>query len=213
MELTTFLRNRGYPTTLIRKQLEAVRTIPHQEVLQTRRRNSSANRVPLVCMWSQQLPPLSQLIDRSHPILQANARLRRVFERPLVSYRRPSNLRDVLVRTRRKQRNSRETAGTFPCNAARCKACPLTKQAGIVPLPSPQGKFSCRSSNVVHAIICTACNAMYIGETGAACCTDEWAPLLIETQTRHASQWQSTSGRRITKWQFASFRELRRTLR
>ena len=171
MELITFLRNRGYPTTLIRKQLEAVRTIPHQEVLQTRRRNSSANRVPLVCTWSQQLPPLSQLIDRSCPILQANARLRRVFERPLVSYRRPSNLRDWLVRTRPKQRNSRETAGTFPCNAARCKACPLTKQAGIVPLPSPQGKFSCRSSNVVHAIICTACNAM-ISVKRAACCVN-----------------------------------------
>ena len=165
-ELTTFLRSRGYPTTLIRKQLEAVRTIPRQEVLQTRRRDSNANRVPLVCTWSQQLPPLSQLIDRSVPILQANARLRRVFDRPLVSYRRPSNLRDLLVTTRPKQRNSRETAGTFPCDAARCKTCPLTEQAGIVPLPSPQGKFSCRSSNVVYAIVCTACNAVYIGETG-----------------------------------------------
>ena len=127
---------------------------------------TNANRVSLVCTWSQQLPPPSQLIDRSVPILQASVRLRRVFERPLVSYRWPSNLRDLLVRTRPKQRNSRETAGTFPCDAARCKTCPLTKQAGIVPLPSPQGMFSCRSSNVVHAIICTACNAVYIGETG-----------------------------------------------
>ena len=73
---------------------------------------------------------------------------------------------DLLVRTRPKQRNSRETAATILCDAARCKTCPLIKQAGIVPLPSPQRKFACRSANVVYAIACTACNAVYIGETG-----------------------------------------------
>ena len=46
VELTTFLRSRGYQTTLIRKQLDAVRTIPRQEVLQTRRQDFNANRVP-----------------------------------------------------------------------------------------------------------------------------------------------------------------------
>ena len=49
---------------------------------------------------------------------------------------------------------------------SRCKTCPLIKQAGIVPLPIPQGTFSCRSANVVYAITCTACNAVHIGETG-----------------------------------------------
>ena len=41
------------------------------------------------------------------------------------------------------------TAGNFRCDAARCKTRPLNKQAGVAPLPSRQGTFSCRSANAL----------------------------------------------------------------
>ena len=42
----------------------------------------------------------------------------------------------------------------------------LSKVTSCRLLPSPQGKFSCRSAHVLYAITCTACYAVCIGETG-----------------------------------------------
>ena len=121
---------------------------------------------------------------------------------------------DLLVRTRPKQRNSRETAATFPCDAAaaRCKTCPLIKQAGsIVPLPTPQGSSLaapptlCTPSPAQPAMPCTSAKR-------AACCLNVWMGIVTHRNTNKTHQSHTTSRRRITKWQFASFRELRRTL-
>ena len=98
-ELTGFLKARGYWEDLIKSQLTKVQSIPRSQILSSSRRhtNDNSNRIPLVCRWNSHLPPLDKLLRESFPILQSNPHLRNTFDLPLVAYRRPRNLRDLLT--------------------------------------------------------------------------------------------------------------------
>ena len=165
-ELASFLSSRGYPAALMDRQFAAVKAIPRQKLLAKPKKTQWNNRVPLVCTWSQRLPGPHALIDKLFPTLQATDRLLNVFQKPFVSFRRSKNLKDLLVRTTPRYLGPPNQPGTHPCKAPRCKTCPLVKTSDSLPLPCPPGHYTCTSTNVIYAITCTACTAVYIGETG-----------------------------------------------
>ena len=92
-ELTAFLTARGYCKPAVEEQLDRVRATPRHRVLNCTRRCLGTNRTALVCTWNTRLPAFLELVRDSFPILQSNEHLRSVFDFPLVSYRRPRNLR------------------------------------------------------------------------------------------------------------------------
>ena len=167
-ELASFLSSRGYPAALMDRQLAAGKAIPRQKLLGKPKKTQWNNRVPLVCTWSQRLPGPHALIDKLFPTLQITDRLLNVFQKPFVSFRRSKNLKDLLVRTTPRYLEPPNQPGTHPCKAPRCKTCPLVKTGDSLPLPCPPGHYTCTSTNVIYAITCTACTAVYtyIGETG-----------------------------------------------
>ena len=172
-ELTKFLIQRGYTEGAVNEQLEKVRQKSRNEVLLSTKKSEST-RTPLVCTWDTRLPPLNFLLRLSFPILQSNDRLRTLFsELPLVSYRRPKNLRDLLVKTTTPtaRRSDNQPAGTHPCKAPRCKTYAMISSERTPVWDACQNhevrrSFSCGSSSVVYVVSCSACNAVYIGETG-----------------------------------------------
>ena len=94
-----------------------------------------------------------------------------------MSYRRPRNLRDLLVSPSTEQ--SRKPSApqpdrTFPCNTRpRCGTCERVNAITTLSYGANQsilirGHHTCQSASVVNLISCTQarCDAVYIGETG-----------------------------------------------
>ena len=99
--------------------------------------------------------------------------LRRIFQQPLVAYRCPRNLQDLLVDTRQHGITSSlaNDNGTFPCQSALCKTCVLVYNLMDLPFGDRQvyhvtGRYNCAASAVVYLITCSVCDAAYVGETG-----------------------------------------------
>ena len=133
------------------------------------------NRIPLLYSWNSALPPLPNLLQSSFNVLQSNEHLRRHFDLPIVSYRRPKNLRDLLVSTSGSVAGSSgpKADGTFPCETSRCKTCEAVHNLDTVDCKEPykiRGHFTCASSSVVYLISCgkPGCEAVYAGRPAAA---------------------------------------------
>ena len=174
-ELSAFLSSRGYSEDLIKEQLDRVRSRPRDAILHSEGRRKQENRIPLVCSWNSALPPLANLLQSSFNVLQSNEHLRRHFDLPIVSYRRPKNLRDLLVSTSGSVAGSSgpKADGTFPCETSRCKTCEAVHNLDTVDCKEPykvRGHFTCTSSSVVYLISCgkPGCEAVYVGETGCS---------------------------------------------
>ena len=60
--------------------------------------------------------------------------------------------------------------GTFKCSRKRCNTCPFITNTVSISGPKNSTQitdhFDCTSRNVIYCIRCTACNQLYIGETG-----------------------------------------------
>ena len=158
------------------RQFAAVKAIPRQKLLGKPKKTQSNNGVPRVCTWSQRLPGTHTPIDKLLQTLQATDRILNVFQKLFVSFLRSKSLKDLLVRTTPRYLGPPNQPGTHPCQAPRCKTCPLVKTGDSLLLPCPPGRNTCTSTNVIYAITCTACTAVYIGWTE---CT------LRDRMTRH----------------------------
>ena len=179
-ELSAFLTARGYSEGLVAKQFDRVHQKSREALLNTNRERAPVahheqKRTPLVCRWSSLLPPLQPLLKSAFPILAANERTKELFDLLIVAYKRPKNLRDLLVHTRppRTARDKNTANGTRQCGSARCKTCAMVQDIQEIQFADQpghreviRGKFTCASTNVVYLLTCTACQAAYVGETG-----------------------------------------------
>ena len=118
------------------------------------------------------LPSFHLTTKRHLPILHASERLRRAFEHPpLIAFRRPRNLRDLLVRATLTT-TTYEPPGNYPCGVPRCKTCPILRATDEFSSHTTGKVFkvnfraSCKSSNVIYLITCRRCGLQYVGETG-----------------------------------------------
>ncbi|GFS26044.1 hypothetical protein ElyMa_001704800 [Elysia marginata] len=78
----------------------------------------------------------------------------------MTAFRRPTNIRDILVRSITPSNNSSEFK---PCNTPQCKTCPYTSSTSPFK-SSTNGRvfslnLSCHSYNILYLITCTKCKA------------------------------------------------------
>ena len=118
------------------------------------------------------LPRLKQTIRRYHHILQDSDRLRQAFPSlPIIAFRRPRNLCDLLVCAAISP-NTSNPPDNFHCEARRCKTCPILVTTDTLPAVWLDERFklklraSCKTSNVIYLIQCRRCGLQYVGETG-----------------------------------------------
>ena len=135
-----------------------------------KRKNSNlGNRVPLVVEFHPALKEINGIVEALWPILETSERMRDVFgSRPIVSYKRPKNLKDSLVRS--KVKKAREVSvGMSKCNKSRCQICNYVDEAKEF----LEGKvkyyinynFDCDSAGVIYLIYCRKCGKKYVGST------------------------------------------------
>ena len=103
--------------------------------------------------------------------IHTSERLRRVFPSPpLIAFRRPRNLKDILVRATLTP-ILYEPPGNRPCGIPRCRTCPILLATDEFSSSTTGEKFkvktkaSCKSSNIIYLIECRRCGQQYVGET------------------------------------------------
>ena len=143
--------------------------VPRKEALQPQPREPTPKRIPLVVTY---FPSLTTLGKKHLPILHVSDRLRQAVPNPpLVAYRRPPNLQDLLVRAELKTPAPPTNVGNAPCNSARCKTCQLIKCTDSFTSHTSgrtfkvRHNFTCKTNNMVYMISCHRCGVQYAGET------------------------------------------------
>ena len=113
---------------------------------------------------------MANIVQRHFHILTEDSEIGQAFtQRPIIAWKRSTNLRDIVVRARL-PKTVPDIVGTFPCGHGSCKTCKYTSDEHII--IGPKGsftirrRFSCRTRNAIYALHCKKCGQIYVGETG-----------------------------------------------
>ena len=173
-DLSLHLEWRGYPVSATREAAERAKSVPRSEAL-TLRTKAYEDTVPLVATYHPNLPRLHSILQEHNKILNTNHLQQAIPERHRVAFRRPKNLRDLLVSaevTRPKRTNS--VQGNRKCRGRGCKTCPIIQEVAEVKSNFTGEVFklhvsaTCKSSDLVYVIACKRCGKQYVGETEQA---------------------------------------------
>lgn len=144
------------------------------ELLKNQVKRQRKEGVPLVVTYSSHLPNINKILRDKFYILKRSDRLREIFdENMFVSYKRGTNLKDILVHKKTKMlgRQGSTIQGNCGKNCCVCKL--MYKQEDKIQGPGEGGSctydrtIGCRSRNVIYGILCEVCHCViYVGETG-----------------------------------------------
>ena len=93
-------------------------------LFQRKEKDLKSNMLPLVLNFHPALSGVGEVVNSLWPILQASEGMRGILGdmKPLISFRRPRNLADNLIRSKVKKVNV-EGKGMKKCDKARCQIC------------------------------------------------------------------------------------------
>ena len=154
--------------------MRKVLSITQEESLRARERGTT-NRIPLVTTHNPHITFIAEIANRNWHFLQSKERLARIFqEPPLVAYRRPKNLRDILVSTKLKSKTTRANSTTGsggPCSKPKCSWCSRINETSTF-TGTQDGKVfdifhtvNCQSTRVIYRIECKICKLQYVGQS------------------------------------------------
>ena len=148
-----------------------------------REEEQTSRRVRFVVEFDPRLPQISEILQRNWRVMvELDSRLETSFPNPpMVCFRRPPNLKDILCRARLpplRQGFNRAKPGFRRCNKNSCSLCPFTgldpaevtasvtvEHSGLVQQIKDQ--LNCKSKNVIYLLSCTRSDKrQYVGETG-----------------------------------------------
>ena len=168
--LKTNLCNRGYKAKSVQTVIDEISKKDRNALLQYKPKTDNS-RVPLVTTYHPALKILNNILRKNLPTLHKNERMANVFkEPPLVSYRRPRNIKDMVVRTRLD--NPLPVASFKTCLDNRCLLCKHSNDTNDFSSTSTGRSYkilqstSCNTNNCVYLITCKVCQKQYVGETG-----------------------------------------------
>ena len=118
--------------------------------------------------YHRDLPPLGRIINKHFPTLQSIKRLKKVFKnRPIVSYKRPRSLRNMLVKATFNYEENlwNNTIGCSSCQ--RCSWCKNVEKTTVFRSRATGKEFQihhsvcCKSSWIIYLAECKKCKVQY----------------------------------------------------
>ena len=173
--LASNLVARGYSSRQVKNSIAKVYSIPRSSALKQKPPGPKDKpKVPLVTSYHPSLPPLRKITKENHHILHTSDRLAEAIPNsPVLAFRRPRNLRDLIVRAEVPPLDSSPPTkfGTFKCTS-KCIVCKTHVKeidsfnghsSGTT--HTTYGSITCTTSNIIYLISCRVCNIQYVGET------------------------------------------------
>jgi hypothetical protein len=170
---------RGYPRDILEKHLMKASMFTQDQLLATIPKEKNTRQV-LVTTFNPANPNLMGIVRKYWPILQTSRTLSRLFpQEPMCAFRRPKNLKDILVSARVGSDSTDSltpqlsTPKNTACGTWRCNYCiqldksnqALSSFLGINIKTKILCRTSCHTTNVIYLITCLKCRTQYVGET------------------------------------------------
>ena len=174
-ELKTLLLARSYKPGIINVAINRAKAIPRTEALKKVVQNNKQSKRPiLVVPYDPRLPGIPAIVKKHWRTMTSDPHLKEIFPvPPLVAYRRPSNIREKLIRSKvppkRLQRQRRKQPGCKKCN--NCNICPYVQSCKSLKSTATnihadiEQEVDCQTKNIIYCITCKKCKMQYIGET------------------------------------------------
>jgi hypothetical protein len=92
-------------------------------------------------------------------------------ERLLIAYKRPTNIKNILVKTDSTSRAV--SSGSYPCGKIKCNTCKFMettttyKSSNTTQSYRISGHFDCQSMCIIYLITCKLCGIQYVGQTSS----------------------------------------------
>ena len=153
-------------------QIQRASRLPRTEALSPHTHRQASRRIPLVVTCHPGLTNLSRVAKKHLPILCTFSRLRKAIPYPpIVAFRRPKNIKDLLVRAKLNPPAPPANAINTKCNNKRCKfchemvTCNKFKSKATGRQYNIRAEITCKTRNLVYLISCKRCGLQYVGET------------------------------------------------
>jgi hypothetical protein len=125
VELTRHFVSRGHDTNHTLEAVDSARNMERSEAL-TYKSKEALFRVPFVTTYHPKLPPIGTILRKHWHFIESHSYLNSLFpEHPVIVFRRPRNLRDLLLH----HRLSLQTSGHNRCN------CQMQKKKTVTHTP------------------------------------------------------------------------------
>ena len=149
----------GYRWSFVKKEMEKVLKIDRKNGLKKKEKRKES-RIPLVVSYHPDLPPLHRIINKHWPTLQSKKRLKKVFKnRPIVSYKRPRNLRDMLVKA---TFNYEESLWNNTMSCSPCQRCSWYKN--VEKTTVFRSRATGKEFQIHHSVCCKSSWIIYLAE-------------------------------------------------
>ena len=131
-----------------------------------------SNVVPLVLNFHPALSEVNDKVNSLGSIMHASDEMKEVFKdkRPLISFRRPRNLADNLVRSKiKRDADTGKAKGMKKCGKSRCQICCYVEETEKFEYGNNKYwinySFDCDSEGVIYVLRCISCSKIYVGRT------------------------------------------------
>ena len=168
-----------YPSDTIQKSFSKAFHIDRNTLLVTERQSNEdedTDKVFLITTYHPSGKILGNIVHRNWDMLDKSSSTREVLDWRIVQgFRRPKNIRDILVRALVK--NPLDVVSTPPkhltnkCTRAKCRYCLKLDTSGRITSPITGRSYntirccSCKTNNIIYCITCKICSKQYIGHT------------------------------------------------
>lgn len=169
--LKEHLLQRQYPEQLLDTQIGKAKQLDKNTLL-TYKQKTKNTRVPLVVTYNPAFNQIKSIISKHIHIITSDPQLSQIFDSPpMAAFRRPRNIRDILVNARVNNIETSSITGCTKCTSKKCAVCPFleesTKFSSVVtgesfPITS---HIHCKSSWIIYLISCKRCGLQYVGKT------------------------------------------------
>ncbi|CAJ0927825.1 unnamed protein product [Ranitomeya imitator] len=177
--LSSRFEDRGYSRHSIKRGLHKVKRMTSSALMKTKTKPVVEQKVRFISTYTEQLNQMREVLKKYWPLLQTDKDLTKYLPMyPSITYRRSSNLKDLLVHSYYAGPNIKKAFGSrgqkwgcFPCK--NCIACPNIHKAST--FTSSDGKknfnitqhITCSTLGVVYYAQCP-CPKIYVGLTSRA---------------------------------------------
>ena len=176
-KMTNTFIAKGYPKKLVQEALIKAQEKNRETLLEPRLPPVGEKEFPLVSVSTYQpnFGGLEKIIKKNWDILSRSTATRNLNEKRVIfAYRRPKNLKDLLVRAKlntEPNNQGSDKCNQNRCNTKSCRYCPKLDKSGKIQSHFTKREYvtkknvSCKSNNLIYCITCKKCNKQYVGQT------------------------------------------------
>ena len=160
--LETYFKRRNYPVDILTEALQKASNLTIEEAL----KSSSSERnnqdvITFVCTYNPSLPNIGKIINQYWGLskISTSESVRHLYEsKPIVAYKRPTNVHDMLVHS--KLSKPRSDFNVTKCDRRRCTHCSTINEYNLFTSTTTSSvhkiynDLSCTSTDVIYLITC-----------------------------------------------------------